>query len=135
MSYQICGACFGTCKIDGKINGKPCPRCDGTGRVPGPKRVKKLEEARVQRKSGYTDLDDHLDWLRKSVDRMERAKKLPEPERQRFLVIEAAIALKRARELLNLLKGKASHDKGKRCEDQPQGNDQDKTDQPAGGVP
>ena len=99
-----------------------------TGRVPGPMRVKKLEETRVQRKSGYTDLDDHLDWLKKSVERMERAKKLPEPERQRFLVIEAAIALKRARELLNLLKGKASHDKGKRSEDQPQGNDQGRTD-------
>jgi hypothetical protein len=128
MSYQICGACFGTCRVDGKLDGKPCPRCDGTGRVLGPLRVPKIEEIRAQRKPGFTDLDDHVDWLKKSVERLEKGKEMTEPTRTAFLLKEAGIASKRARELLNLLKGKVTHDKGQRAKAPPPGDDQDRTD-------
>jgi hypothetical protein len=70
------------------------------GRVPGP--------LKPQNHSGIRkpNLDDHLDWLHKSADRMERAKDLPEPARQAFLVKEAEVHFELAQELLNLLKGK-----------------------------
>ena len=125
MHYQICGACFGTCKVDGKLNGKPCPRCDGMGRVPGPMRIPKLEEIKAQRKPGFTDLDDHIDWLKKSVERLEKGQAMTEPTRTAFLLKEAGIASKRARELLTLLKGKVIHDKGQRAKAPPPGDDQD----------
>ena len=98
MSYLICGACFGKCTIDGGT----CPHCDGMGLVPGPPKFSDIRKP---------NLDDHLDWLHKSADRMERAKDLPEPARQAFLVKEADVHFELAQELLSLLKGKVRQDK------------------------
>jgi hypothetical protein len=104
MPDQTCRACFGT----GKTDGKTCPKCDGMGRVPGPPKFSDIRKP---------NLNDHLDWLHKSADRMERAKDLPEPARQAFLVKEAEVHFELAQELLNLLKGKVHHDKEGRNDD------------------
>jgi len=104
MPDQTCRTCFGT----GKIDGKACPICDGMGRVPGPPKLSDIRKP---------NLDDHLDWLHKSADRMERAKDLPEPARQAFLVKEAEVHFELAQELLNLLKRKVHHDKEGRNDD------------------
>lgn len=52
------------------------------------------------------ELNDHIDWLYRSAERMKRAAEtLKEPELTKFLEVGAQTHLDRAQELVNHLKG------------------------------